>query len=200
MGNVSVALTPNLDLDAFSATVDTNVKGAVLFTHAVTGAMQKQEPLTYTGRHTTRSLGRGSIVLLGSVNSYATAPGMLPYVTSKHAVLGIARSAGKWSTPSQMLGYMQVAEITNLQAVDCFKNHIRVNTVCPSWVDTPMMQASLQRVPKLDKMIETISPLSRAAAVEEVADYIVFLCSPSASYINGTGLVVDAGASLTARI
>lgn len=96
MGNVSAALTPNLNLDSFSMTVDTNVKGAVLFTHAITVAMQKQEPLTYTSRHGTRSLGRGSIVLLGSVNSYVTAPGMLPYVTSKHAVVGITKSAGKW--------------------------------------------------------------------------------------------------------
>lgn len=63
-----------------------------------------------------------------------------------------------------------------------------------------MMQASLKRVPQLDKMIEAISPLRRPATVEEVADYIVFLCSPSASYINGTGLAIDAGATLTAHI
>lgn len=98
MGNVSGATTPNLNLDSFSTTVDTNVKGAVLFTHAVTRAMQKQEPLNYTSRHGTRSLGRGSIVLLGSVNSYVTAPGMLPYVTSKHAVVGITKSAGECRT------------------------------------------------------------------------------------------------------
>lgn len=96
MGNVLGALTPNLNLDSVSKTVDTNVKGAVLFTRAVTGAMQKQEPLNYTSRHGTRSLGRGSIVLLGSINSYVAAPGMLPYVTSKHAVVGITKSAGMW--------------------------------------------------------------------------------------------------------
>ena len=96
IGNVLAALTPNLNLDSFSTAVDTNVKEAVLFTHAVIRAMQKQEPLNYTSRHGMRSLGRGSIVLLGSVNSYVTAPGMLPYVTSKHAIVGITKSAGKW--------------------------------------------------------------------------------------------------------
>lgn len=82
-------------------------------------------------------------------------------------------------------------------AIDNIDRHIRVNAVCPSWVDTPMMQASLQRVPRLGEMIKSASPLGRAAEVEEVADYIVFLCSPSASYINGTGLMIDAGLTLT---
>ena len=82
-------------------------------------------------------------------------------------------------------------------AVDNLKHHIRVNAVCPSWVDTPMMQASLQRVPPLGSIIKAASPLGRAAHPEEIADYIVFLCSPSASYINGTGLIVDAGLTLT---
>lgn len=79
--------------------------------------------------------------------------------------------------------------------MDGVKAHIRVNAVCPSWVDTAMNQASLQRVPQLGQLIKAISPLGRVATVEEVADYIVFLSSPSASYINGTGLLIDAGIS-----
>ena len=60
-----------------------------------------------------------------------------------------------------------------------------------------MMERSLQRMPRLGKLIEKVSPLSRAADAEEVADVIVFLCSPSASYVNGTGLLVDAGLTLS---
>lgn len=62
-----------------------------------------------------------------------------------------------------------------------------------------MMQASLQRIPMLGQIIQKLSPLGRAATTEEVADYIMFLCSPSASYINGTCLLVDAGLTLTAH-
>lgn len=59
-----------------------------------------------------------------------------------------------------------------------------------------MHQASLKRVPELGFAVQGFSPLHRAASPEEVADYVLFLCSPSASYINGTGLVVDAGLTM----
>lgn len=49
-------------------------------------------------------------------------------------------------------------------------------------------------------MMQALGSLQRAATVEEVADYIVFPSSPSASYINGTGLAIDAGPTLTAHI
>ncbi|KAI2618439.1 NAD(P)-binding protein [Hypoxylon sp. NC1633] len=178
MGNISGAITPNLKLDVFSKTIETNIKGTMLCVRALTKVMAEQEPLSYTSRHGTRSLGRGSIINVASVNSYVAAPGMLSYTTSKHALIGLTKSA----------------------AIDTMKSYIRVNAVCPSWVDTPMNHASLQRVPQLAQIIKAVSPLQRVAVTEEVADYIVFLCSPSASYINGTSLVIDAGASLTAHV
>jgi NAD(P)-dependent dehydrogenase (short-subunit alcohol dehydrogenase family) len=76
------------------------------------------------------------------------------------------------------------------------RHHIRVNTVCPFFTDTPMLQASLQRVPHLGHMIQKISPVGRVASPEEVADAIIFLSSPSASFINGTSLMIDAGFTL----
>ncbi|KAI0379495.1 NAD(P)-binding protein [Hypomontagnella monticulosa] len=175
IGNISGAITPNLKIDVFSKTMEINVKGTMLCVRAVTKVMAAQDPLEYKSRHGTRSLGRGSIVNLGSMSSYVASPGAMSYTASKHAVIGITKSA----------------------AIDCFKSNIRVNAVCPSWVDTPMMQATLQRAPHLGQMIKAFSPLQRVATADEVADYIVFLCSPSASYINGTGLAIDAGATLT---
>ena len=73
---------------------------------------------------------------------------------------------------------------------------IRVNAVCPAWVDTPMVQKGRAKNPMLDAAIDTMTPLKRAASVDEVVDYIVFLSSPSATFINGTALPIDAGLTL----
>ncbi|XXH05556.1 hypothetical protein Hte_011988 [Hypoxylon texense] len=197
MGNISGAITPNLKVDVFSKTIETNIKGTMLCVRAVTKVMADQEPLSYTSRHGTRSLGRGSIINVGSVNSHVAAPGMLPYTTSKHALIGITKSAGK---PLPSMIQTGTCPLTSHIAIDTLKSHIRVNAVCPSWVDTPMNHASLERVPQLAQIIKAVSPLQRVATTDEVADYIVFLCSPSASYINGTSLVIDAGATLTAHV
>ena len=62
-----------------------------------------------------------------------------------------------------------------------------------------MTQTALTRVPALAQMIQTVAPLGRVAKTEEIIDYIVFLCSPSASYINGTGLCIDSGMTLSSR-
>ncbi|KAI5917479.1 hypothetical protein F4810DRAFT_696274 [Camillea tinctor] len=179
IGNISPALAPNIDVDVFCKTMEINIKGTMLCVRAVTKVMSSQEPVTYTSsRHGERSIGRGSIVNLASINSFIAPPGMAPYVASKHAVMGITKSA----------------------AMDCMKHHIRVNAVCPAFTDTNMMQASFQRVPGLETIVNTATPLRRPAVTEEVADYIIFLCSPSASYINGTGLVIDSGITLTAHL
>lgn len=90
------SFTPFLDGDVFSKTVDVNIKGAVYFVRAVTNAMAQEEPTSYTSHHGTRSLGRGSIVLLGSAQSYLCAPGMVSYTTGKHDIIGIMKSAGKY--------------------------------------------------------------------------------------------------------
>ena len=63
-----------------------------------------------------------------------------------------------------------------------------------------MMQASLARAPELGASIKAALPLKRSAVPEEVVDYILFLCSPGASYINGTGLIIDAGATLSMHV
>lgn len=179
IGNIAPALTPDVDVDVFTKTMDINIKGTLLCVRAVSKAMSKQDPLTYTSRrYGTRSLGRGSIVNLGSINSYMVAPGQSSYVASKHAVVGITKSA----------------------AMDCIKHNIRVNSVCPAFTDTAMLRAGFGRAPGLEQIVATATPLRRSAVAEEIADYIVFLCSPSASYINGTGLSIDSGITLTAHL
>ena len=99
-------MTPNIKADVFSRTLDTNVRGAMLCVSAVSRTMAAQEPLSYESRrYGTRSLGRGSIVLLGSVNSYVAAPGMMPYTVSKHAIVGVTKTAGMSRSCHLMRGH-----------------------------------------------------------------------------------------------
>lgn len=64
-------------------------------------------------------------------------------------------------------------------------------------VDTAITTADLKNQPELQAVIQPISPVRRIAVPEEVGDVIVFLSSASGSYINGQGLLVDAGLCLT---
>jgi len=72
---------------------------------------------------------------------------------------------------------------------------IRVNCVSPGVVRTPMSEA-LFRVPRLlDPLLEAI-PAGRTGTAEDVADVVVFLCSPGAGFVTGQNLLIDGGLSL----
>ncbi|KAM0308686.1 hypothetical protein ACHAO8_009777 [Botrytis cinerea] len=179
LGATSLKPTSDLDIANFDETLSVNTRGTMLITRAVTKAMSTQEPLTTEGRHgDERSLGRGSIVHIASAFSYIAAPGMMAYVASKHAMMGMVKVA----------------------AVDNAKHQIRINALCPSWVQTSMLERSLERWKGLEAIIQKASPAGRAATAEELANIAVFMCSPSASYVNGSGLIVDAGMTVTAHI
>ena len=73
-----------------------------------------------------------------------------------------------------------------------------MNCVCHSWVRTPLFAEECSRAPAIEDFVK--ATIGRPAEAEEIAEYIAFLCSPAASYVNGTGLPIDAGLSLTARM
>lgn len=146
----------------------------------------------YQGRHGQRSLGRGSIINITPVMSFIGARGKLPYAASKHAVMVITKTAGK----SRMFSF-GTGILIGGAALDNTAHHIRVNAFCPAWVDTPMMAADFDKQPELKDVIQAVSFVGRIAVPEEIGNVVVFLSSASASYINGQGLVVDAGLSLT---
>ena len=62
----------------------------------------------------------------------------------------------------------------------------------------PMAQRAMEGVDGLAKFIEAAVPVGRIAVPDEVADVVVFLCSPRSSYITGSALIVDGGTTLTA--
>jgi len=160
----------------FQRFFDVNVKGTLLCVRAVSRQMRKQTPLLRPSRSSIhgRDCGRGVIINLGSSNSYVATPNIVQYTTSKHAVLGLTRNA----------------------ALDLAKDGIRVNAICPSWVETPMVERAIAGDPNLSTLMKRVVPLGRIATQEEISDVLMFMSSPRSSYVTGAGWMVDGGSTL----
>ncbi|KAM0810683.1 hypothetical protein AB5N19_11033 [Seiridium cardinale] len=166
------------DVPEFNRFMEVNVKGSLLILRYVSASMKLQDPRPVDKALPARGTTRGAIVTLGSASSFASTPGMVQYTTSKFAVLGLSKNA----------------------ALDNAAHGIRVNCLCPSWVDTPMIQKAMAGVEGLMQSIESAVPLGRIARVEEIADCVLFLCSPRSSYVTGCGFIVDGGTTLTSHV
>lgn len=125
---------------------------------------------------------KGSIVILSSLAGHFAGPGVVGYVTMKHALIGLTRSLAR----------------------DYGRQGVRVNAVCPGWVRTAMADEQMQvliekyKLSGVDAAYELVTrdvPLGRAASAEDVAQAVLFLASAAASMITGTSLMVDGGAS-----
>ena len=90
-------IVADLDIAVFDRLHNVNARGTLLVTRAVLKAMTLQEERTFTSsrRHGSRNIGRGVIVNVGSLLPTIAMPRHLPYITSKHAVLGIVKASGK---------------------------------------------------------------------------------------------------------
>ncbi|KAI9370018.1 hypothetical protein BJX61DRAFT_113553 [Aspergillus egyptiacus] len=170
-------LTPlaETDISNFDNIMNINARGMLLCCRAQAAAMRKQSAKTFRGRNGTRDIGRGAIVNVASANSFAGLPGKGPYTISKHACNAI----------------------TKMTELDHSPEGVRCNAVCPIWVRTPMLDSELRQNPEVRDMISAMVPIKRAAECEEVADTIAYLLSPSASYINGTSVLLDAALTTT---
>ena len=118
-----------------------------------------------------------AIVNIGSVNSFLGFPTGSAYVTSKHGLIGLTTSVSAELAPQG----------------------IRVNLVCPGFVDTPMhhrIRGILGDAVYDEALLPTVH-VRRAGRPEEIAQSIVFLCSDEASYITGSTLTPDGGFTLT---
>jgi len=119
--------------------------------------------------------GGGAIVNLSSVEGLGGNRFLVPYSGSKFAVRGMTKSA----------------------AIELARKGIRVNSVHPGGIDTPMVQAFLPGSEDREKFIGGQVAMHRTGKPEEVAEAVTFLASPAASYITGAELAVDGGATAT---
>ncbi|KAK0622033.1 hypothetical protein B0T17DRAFT_609007 [Bombardia bombarda] len=137
------------DVDEFNRFIRVHVQGTFLLTRAVSAAMKLQEAVKPVGPTSAgRGSSRGSIVILGSGSSFVATPSMVQYTTAKHAVIGLAKNA----------------------ALDNAPHGVRVNCVCPSWAETPMIQRARDGGVDIDSYVNGMVPLGRIATAEEVAD------------------------------
>jgi NAD(P)-dependent dehydrogenase (short-subunit alcohol dehydrogenase family) len=87
----------SLSLAEFQRFLDLNTTGMFLVTREASIAMRAQEPRSVSASEPARGLSRGTIVNLASASSLVATTGVLPYTTSKHAVLGLTKNSGKHS-------------------------------------------------------------------------------------------------------
>lgn len=119
--------------------------------------------------------------------SGSTGPGVVGII-SIEGLVGNAAIPAYCASKSGLLG------VTRALAHQLGPEGIRVNAVCPGFVETPMLQIALD-VPGLREEMEAEAPLGRLARPDEIGHAVAFLLSERASFITGTHLVVDGGAT-----
>jgi dihydroanticapsin dehydrogenase len=121
-----------------------------------------------------RKSGKGSIINTASLAGKRGGPGMTAYSASKGAVIAFGTAL----------------------AMELAKDNIRVNTICPGWVDTAFNQPAIDFMggrAQQEKVVQQIVPLGRQAIPSEIAPLFVYLASDESSYMTAQALTIDGG-------
>jgi NAD(P)-dependent dehydrogenase (short-subunit alcohol dehydrogenase family) len=120
--------------------------------------------------------GSGSIISTSSVMATLTEPGYEAYTTSKAAIIGLTKAL----------------------AVSYAETGIRVNCICPGWIDTPMNVRLAEELGGMDKLAPIIrkqQPNGRLITTREVANVALFLASDESTGMTGSAVYVDGGST-----
>lgn len=152
-----IAPCHELDTASFDKIININLKGVWLGMKFQINQMIKQ--------------GSGVIINVSSIAGLVGITNSATYVASKHAVVGLTKSA----------------------ALENSVNGIRINAVCPGVIQTPMIDRAIGNNKEMEEGYKNAIPMKRFGTPEEISGTILFLCSEAASYITGQTLTPDGG-------
>jgi NAD(P)-dependent dehydrogenase (short-subunit alcohol dehydrogenase family) len=121
-----------------------------------------------------RDGGGGSIINMASLAGVKGGPGLTAYSASKGAIVGFTKALSAELAPSK----------------------IRVNCVCPGWIDTPFNQPAINFMggrEDQDRVVKQIVPMGRQGTPDEIAPMVVYLASDGSTYMTGQALIIDGG-------
>jgi NAD(P)-dependent dehydrogenase (short-subunit alcohol dehydrogenase family) len=114
--------------------------------------------------------------------------GVIVNAASVLGTVGLANTTAYTAAKHGVLGATRVA------AIEYAPHGIRVNAVCPGFVDTPMLaNLGLTTDPLIRAGIETLHPMGRLGRPEEIAEAVIWLCSDAASFVTGHSMLIDGG-------
>ena len=167
-GMASSAPAAQIDLALWQKTIDVNLTGAFLTVHAVLSDVTRE-----------KSGGVRRIVFIASTAGLKGYPYVAAYCAAKHGVIGLARSL----------------------SIELASTGVTVNAVCPGFTDTPLLDAASEKI--ATKTSRTTSQVrselakdnahGRLITPDEVAQTVLWLCSPTAASINGQAIAVTGG-------
>jgi NAD(P)-dependent dehydrogenase (short-subunit alcohol dehydrogenase family) len=145
------------DIAEFDRVIDVNLRGVFLGMQAALKHMA--------------AAGGGVILNMSSVAGLKGFATLAPYTASKHAVIGLTKSA----------------------ALEYAAQHIRVNAICPGAVVTDMIHRITKNDPAVEASFAKLQPIGRMGTPDEIAEVALFLCSDASSFLTGVALPADGG-------
>lgn len=154
----------------WSRVLNINLTGTFFVIRATAKIMLEQEPLE-NSKWRPFGVQRGSIVNFASILGLTGVDGNTAYTSSKHAVIGLTKTVSE----------------------DYAAKGLRINAICPGYIDTPMNQGETPIERAFHERATKATPMGRCGQPAEVADGVLFLCGGRSSFVTGSALVVDGG-------